>query len=235
MTASARRARSSRSGENSRDSATSSATGSSASGSVTSIAAVCSSNRRDQALRPVSAFSARIRSSGLGQQVRPVAARRAQVVAAEVEPVGGEQLLGALVVERGPLELEEQQRGLDLRAALLHALEQRAALGVGGGGREVQHRVGAGAADELLQRGELAHRRGEAGAVELGDLAGVGGGERVGAALRLVEQRSTPAAPSPGAGVPDPRRPSSTSGSATSGAAMRGDYDARSPSSMIVR
>ena len=45
----------------------------------------------------------------LGEQVRPVAARGAQVVAAEVEAVVREQLLGALVVERGPLELEEQQ------------------------------------------------------------------------------------------------------------------------------
>ena len=96
---------------------------------------------------------------GLGEQVRAVAPRGAQVVAAEVEPVVGEQRLGALVVERRPLELEEDQRGLDLRAALLHELQQRAALRVGGGRREVQHRVGAGATDQLLQRRELAASR----------------------------------------------------------------------------
>ena len=56
---------------------------------------------------------------GLGEQVRAVAARRAQVVAAEVEALGGEQLVGALVVERGPLELEEQELRLDRRRVLL--------------------------------------------------------------------------------------------------------------------
>ena len=50
---------------------------------------------------------------GLGQQVRPVAARRAQVVRGEREPVVGEQRLDLLVGELGPLELEEQQLGAD--------------------------------------------------------------------------------------------------------------------------
>ena len=94
--------------------------------------------------------------------MRPVAAGAAQVVAAEVEAGGPEQLVGALVVERRPLELEEQQLGLDLGGALLDALEQRAALGIGRVGREPQRRVRAGAADQLLDRGELLHRRAQA-------------------------------------------------------------------------
>ena len=121
----------------------------------------------------------------LGEQVRPVAAGGAQVVAGEVEPVGGQQLLGALVVEGRPLELEEQQRGLDPGRALLQLLEQRAAHGIGGVEREAQHRVGAGAAEQVLDRLELVHGGHEPGTVDLGDLAGVGGGERVGALLRL--------------------------------------------------
>ena len=79
---------------------------------------------------------------GLGEQVRAVAARGAQVVAGEVEPVGGEQLLGALVVERRPLELEEQQRASrspSPRSCTL--LQQRAARRVGRVGGEAQRRV----------------------------------------------------------------------------------------------
>ncbi len=120
---------------------------------------------------------------GLGEQVRPVAARGAQVVPAEVEPVLREQLLGAVVLERRPLELEEQQGRLDLRPALLHELQQRAALGVGGRRREVEHREGARAADQLADRGELPHRVREPGPVERRDPAGVPGGEGVGAPL----------------------------------------------------
>ncbi len=111
------------------------------------------------------------------------------MVTGEVEVLVGEELVGARVVERGPLELEEQQLGLDLRRALLHQLQQGAALGVGGRGREVEHRVGARAADQLVERGELAHRGGEARPVERGDLAGVLRGEGVGAALGVGEQR----------------------------------------------
>ena len=117
--------------------------------------------------------------------MRPVAAGGPEVVAGEVEALGGEQLVGAVVVERRPLELEEQQRRLDLRRALLQLLEQRAARRVGGVAGEVEHRVGAGAAEQLLHRLEVAHRGDEAGAVELGDLARVGGGEDLRQLLRL--------------------------------------------------
>ena len=64
MTRSAVSRRSSRSGENSRAIATSSETGSVASGSSTVIADACSSNSRVHAVRPVSARSVKIRSSG---------------------------------------------------------------------------------------------------------------------------------------------------------------------------
>ena len=130
--------RTSRSGAASRLRAMSSETVSSSS---TSSAEVSSSNRRPQALRPVSAFSEKTRSSGSRQQVRTVAAGRPQVVGAEVEPVAGEQLLGPVVVEGGPLELEEQQHRLERGPPLLDPLHQGAALGVGGVGREAQLRV----------------------------------------------------------------------------------------------
>ena len=122
--------------------------------------------------------------------MRPVAARGAQVVAAEAEAVVREQHLGDVVVERGRIPRLKNSSVVSIWGrALLHQLEQRAARGVGGGGREPEHREGAGAADQLLQAGELAHGVGEPGAVEFGDLAGVLGGERVGAALGVVEQR----------------------------------------------
>ena len=167
--------------------------------------------------------------------MRPVAARGAQVVAAEVELGRGEQLLGAVVVEGGPLELEEQELRLDLRRALLHELQQGAALGVGGRGREVEHRVGARAADELVERGELAHRGGEPGAVERGDLAGVLLGEGVGAALRVGEQCLHPRGAVAGAveqRIQIPGDPVELGiGDVRCGHAAK-DYDARSPSSM---
>ena len=56
---------------------------------------------------------------GLGQQVRPVAPRRAQVMPGEREPLVGEQRLDPLVGELGPLELEEQQLGADRGGAFL--------------------------------------------------------------------------------------------------------------------
>ena len=67
---------------------------------------------------------------GLGEQVRPVAARGAQVVAREVEARVGEQLLGARVVERRPLELEEQRAWSRSPCPLGDLGEQRAARGV---------------------------------------------------------------------------------------------------------
>ena len=48
-------------------------------------------------------------------------------MAAEVQPLPRQQLLGALVGERRPLQLEEQQRRLDRGLLLLDALQQGAA------------------------------------------------------------------------------------------------------------
>ena len=56
---------------------------------------------------------------------------------------------------------------------------QRADRGVGRVDREAQRRIGAGAADELVDGGQLAHRRLQALAVELAELAGVALGERL--------------------------------------------------------
>ena len=226
MTASAVVRRSSRSGENSRASAISSATGSSASWSV-------DRDRRRLLLeqaRPRARAGQRLLGEdpllGLGEQVRAVAPRGAQVVAAEVQPVGGEQRLGALVVERRPLELEEDQRGLDLRAALLHALQQRAALGVGGGRREVQHRVGAGAADQLLQRRELRASRRRARARRARRPCRRAPSANASARrCASSSSASTPAAPS-SSGSRSQATPS-TSGSATSFAAMAGETTTR--------
>ena len=119
---------------------------------------------------------------GLGEQVRAVAARRAQVVAAEVQALGGEQLVGARVVERGPLELEEQELRLDRRRLLLDPLVERAAGGVGGVGREVQAGEGAGAASTISWRAPssvmASTRPGPSSSL---DVAGVALGEDVGA------------------------------------------------------
>ena len=117
----------------------------------------------------------------------PVAPDAAQVVAAEVETVVREQLVGPLVIERRPLELEEQQHRLDRRRALLHELQLGAAGGIGRVGGKAQRGIGAGLADQLVNLGQLVHGRGETGGIELGDLAGVRAGEVLGAARGLVE------------------------------------------------
>ena len=125
---------------------------------------------------------------GLSQQVGAVTAGSAQVVAAEVEAVGGEQGVGALVVERRPLELEEQKLGFDLGRPLLHRLEQRTPLGIRGVGGEPERGVGGGTPDELVDRLELAHRGLELRRVELGNLAGIAFRGRVRALAGLFEQ-----------------------------------------------
>ena len=122
--------------------------------------------------------------------MRPVAARGAQVVAAEVEAVVREQRLGARRRRARPTRARRtaaSSRSASPRSCTSCSSAPRSGSAVAVA--KLQHREGAGAADQLLQRGELAHRGGEPGAVELGDLAGVLGGERVGAALRVVEQR----------------------------------------------
>ena len=123
----------------------------------------------------------------LRQQVGAVAADAPQVMPVAVQGGGGEQLLRAVVVDRGPLELEEQQQRLDLGGALLHELEQRSALRVGGVGGKAQTRERAGAPDQVVDRLELAHRGLETGGIELRDLPGVRGRKPRRALLALLE------------------------------------------------
>ena len=83
------------------------------------------------------------------------------------------------VLEADPLELEEEELVLDLRAALLDALEQRAVARLARVGREEQARVGPGARDRLLEGLELVDGRGELGAgVERRDAPAVALAER---------------------------------------------------------
>jgi hypothetical protein len=84
--------------------------------------------------------------------------------------------------------VEEQQLGLDRRALLLDALHQRADRRVDGVDREREVDVGARAAGDLLDRGELVHGRDQAGAVERADLPGVRLRERVRALLGFGEE-----------------------------------------------
>ena len=201
VTAAAVASRSSRSGSWSLLRASISGIGSSASGNSTISAEVCSVNRRWNAERPGDVGLGQHPLLRLGQLVRAIAARGAQVMAAELDLVGREQLLGPLVVELVPLELEEEQRGLDLRAALADLLEQGAALGVARVDGEPERRIAAGPADPLEDLLELAHRGHEAVDVQVGDLAAVGLGERLSPLARLVEERQR----SLGAGAVDQR------------------------------
>ena len=122
-----------------------------------------------------------------------VAAHVAQVMAAEVKALAREQLLGALVGQRRPLQLEEQQRRLDRGLPLLHLLQQRAVRRLGGVGREAQRRVVARPGHEIVDRRQLAHRLAQARAVELAEPARVAGRERLGAlSSASLSRRSTP-------------------------------------------
>ncbi len=124
--------------------------------------------------------------------MRAIAALQPQVVAAEGELGRGDQRLGLLVFELVPLEVEEQQRGLQRRQPLADLLHQRAHLGRERVDRERQRGVGAGAPGEVGDRLELAHRLGEPDGVELRHLPPVALGERLGPALGLVELLERP-------------------------------------------
>ena len=93
------------------------------------------------------------------------------------------------MVERSPLQLEEQQRRLDRGLLLLHSLQQRAVGRVGGVGGEAQRRVVAGATDEFVNRGELAHRLAQAIPIKVAKLSSVALGERLGARERVRHPR----------------------------------------------
>ncbi len=87
--------------------------------------------------------------------MRPVAPRRPQVMTGEREIVVGEERVGLRVGNLRPLELEEQERRRDRRAALFDELHQRAARGIGRVGAEVEARVVVGPPDEVVELGQL--------------------------------------------------------------------------------
>jgi hypothetical protein len=120
--------------------------------------------------------------------VRPVAAQVAQEVAAEVEALGGEQLLGALVGELVPLQLEEQQLRLDRGAELARPLDQGAPGRVGRVEREAEHRVRARPPGQVLDSGQLVHGFRESLRAQLRHLPVMALGEGDGPFARLLEQ-----------------------------------------------
>jgi hypothetical protein len=109
-------------------------------------------------------------------------------VAGGIKALRLQQLLGARIVERGPLQFEEQKLRLQLRAALLDALQQRPVgriLRVDG---EAQRREVPRAPGQVGDRLQLGDGLGEARPVQLGDAARVALGEDRGALGCLVQQ-----------------------------------------------
>ena len=123
----------------------------------------------------------------LAQQMRPVPTRGTQEVTSKVETFVGEDSLGDIVGDFGPLELEEHELRADLRRPILDPLHARAARGIGGVGREIEADVAAGPADQIVNLGEAVHELGELPGVELRDVS-VLRRELVGPGVSLVEQ-----------------------------------------------
>ena len=117
-----------------------------------------------------------------------VATDRLQVVACLFKAVGLQQLSCALVINFGPLQLEEDELRFNSCRQLLNARHQRAVGWVFCVGCEAKVRVVSGAAYEVADDRQLSDGQREARAVKLADLAGVGGGQRGGAAVGVGEQ-----------------------------------------------
>ena len=94
-------------------------------------------------------------------------------MAAEGEPLVGEQCVGRRVVELGPLELDEDDLVRDRRRPLLRPRHQGAVHRVLGVDREPQSGIRAGAAEQLTDRFHVTHELGEPRGIELGDPAPV--------------------------------------------------------------
>ena len=147
---------------------------------------------REQALEGRAAGHARLGEDallGLRELVGEVAAEVAQVVGAERELGCREQLIGALVGNLVPLEVEEEQLGLDPGGELARLLHARAAPGIRRVEREAEHGVGPGTPREVVDGAELLHRLRQLARVELVDSAAVSLGERLAALARLVQHR----------------------------------------------
>ena len=113
----------------------------------------------------------------LAEDVRLLLPLDAQLVRVRRELVGGEQLLGAVVVERDPFEAEEDERVLDLGDAVARERREVVRLDVGRGHAEAEVRVDLEPRELLLELVGLVEQRAQAGCVELGDRAAVARGE----------------------------------------------------------
>ena len=98
-----------------------------------------------------------------------------------------EQRRGRLVVDRGPLEAEEEQLGLEARGLLAQLRDERAAGGVGHVGGEAHVRVVEGARRDRLDPLVLVDRVGELGRRQGRDLAVVAVAEGAVGCLGLCE------------------------------------------------
>ena len=116
-----------------------------------------------------------------------IAAHGDEVVAAEPQTGVGDQVLHPVLGQRGPLQVEEDELGLDPGAALLHPLHERAGGSVGGVLREAQAGVGLGLAQHFAQLSKRGHELDQGGGVELGHLGAVHG-EGGRPAIGFVEQ-----------------------------------------------
>ena len=180
VTAAAASARRSRSGSCRRERPSSSEAGSSWSGSGTSKGGGLLG---EEPLERRAAGDVRLGEHallGLGELVGQIAAQRAQVVSGECELRGLEQLVGTLVGHEVPLEVEEEQLGLDRGAELAGLLNQRAARRVRRIERIAQYGVGARAPAEVVDLRQLMHRLGQLRHVQLRDAAAVALGECLG-------------------------------------------------------
>ena len=124
---------------------------------------------------------------GLGQQIRAEDALRREPVAPVVERRVGEQLLGRLVLDRGPLEPEEEELRLEARTLLTELCHERTARLVGHVRGEVHVREVESARRDRFDPLALVDRRGEVGRGEARDVAVVPVAEGRGGNLGLGE------------------------------------------------
>jgi hypothetical protein len=110
---------------------------------------------------------------GLGQDVRLLGARAAQPVDVRRQRRVGEQLLGAAVVDRDPLELDEDEQVLDLRSAVARERDEVVRLRVGRVGVLARHAVEADDRVLLLEPVELVEQLAQRVGAEPGDVAAV--------------------------------------------------------------
>ena len=179
VTAAAAARRTSRSGWYSRDIATSSAIGS---GSPSTVDADRAEHLLVEARPRGDAGDALLRDDlllGLAQEVRAEDALRGQPVTPVVERRILQDLLGGLVLDRSPLEAEEEKLRLDRGRLLTQLRNERPARRVGHVRREGHVRVVEGTRRDGLDALDLGDRIGKLGCGERRDLAVVAVAERI--------------------------------------------------------